>query len=128
MKEALPEGCALSEQRLDETVAAAGNTAVLVDTTQAALDPATHGAVEMASHLGLDLDATGLTDWDIYEAALTPSRFLMRTVWHDQAADEAFETTAAFPGGTRLRRIQTIRFYGMYDRREAPQYYLDHPT
>jgi heme-degrading monooxygenase HmoA len=122
----LPEGCALSEQRLDETVAGAGNTAVLVDTTQAALAPSTHGAVEMASHLGLDLDATGLTDWDIYEAALTPGRFLMRTVWHDQAAAEAFETTAAFPGSTRLRRIRIIRFYSMYDRREAPQYYPDH--
>jgi hypothetical protein len=50
----------------------------------------------------------------------------MRTVWHDQAAAEAFETTAAFPGGTRLRRIRIIRF--LYDRREAPQYYPDHLT
>jgi hypothetical protein len=53
---------------------------VLVDTTQAALVPTTHDAVEMASHLGLDLDAAGVTSWDIYEAALTPGHFLMRTV------------------------------------------------
>lgn len=124
----LPEGCMLSEQRLDETVAGAGNTAVLVDTTQAALVPTTHDAVEMASRLGLDLDAAGLTSWDIYEAVLTPGRFLMRTVWHDQAAAEAFETTAAFPDDTRLRQIRIIRYYSMYDRREAPQYYLDYPT
>lgn len=122
-----PEGCALSEQRLDETVAGAGNTAVLVDVTQAVLVPTTDDVVKMASHLGLDLDAAGLTDWDIFEAALTPGHFLMRTVWHDQAAAEAFETTAAFPVGTRLRRIRIIRFYSMYDRREAPQYFPDHP-
>ncbi|MHA6622358.1 antibiotic biosynthesis monooxygenase family protein [Pseudonocardia sp. DLS-67] len=123
----LPEGCMLSEQRLDETVAGAGNTAVLVDTTRDALVPTTHDAVEIASRLGLDLDAAGLTDWDIYEATLTPGHVLMRTVWHDRAAAEAFETAAAFPGGARLRRIRIIRFYSMYDRREAPQYYPDYP-
>jgi heme-degrading monooxygenase HmoA len=124
----LPEGHMLSEQRLDETVAGAGNTAVLVDTTPATLVPTTHDAVEMAAHLGLDLNTDGLTSWDVYEAVLTPGHFLMRTVWRDEAAAEAFETTAAFPGGTRLRRIRIIRFYSMYDRREAPQYYPDYPT
>ncbi|GAA5141936.1 hypothetical protein GCM10023320_81660 [Pseudonocardia adelaidensis] len=124
----LPDGCMLSEQRLDETVAGAGNTAVLVDTSQATPVPTAHDPVEMASHLGLDLNADGLTSWDIYEAAMRPGHFLMRTVWHDQAAAEAFETTATFPDGTRLRRIRIIRFYSMYDRREAPQYYPDHPT
>jgi heme-degrading monooxygenase HmoA len=123
----LPEGHMLSEQRLDETVAGAGNTAVLVDTTRAT-PVAPHDAVEMAAHLGLDLDAAGLTSWDIYDAVQRPGHVLMRTVWHDEAAAEAFETTAAFPAGTRLRRIRIIRFYSMYDRREAPQYYPDHPT
>ena len=124
----LPEGCMLCEQRLDETVAGAGNTALLVDTTQAALVPTTHDAVEKASHFGLGLDAAGLTSWDIYEAVLAPGHFLMRTVWHDQAAAEAFETTGAFPDDTRVRQIRIIRFYSMYDRPEAPQYYPDHPT
>jgi hypothetical protein len=82
----------------------------------------------MASHLGLDLDAAGLTSWDIYEAALAPGHFLMRPVWHDQAAAEAFETTAAFPDDARLRQIRIIRYYSMYDRSEAPQYYPDYPT
>jgi quinol monooxygenase YgiN len=123
----LPEGCALSEQRLDETGADAGNTAVLVDTTQATPVPTTHEAVEMASHLDLDLDAAGLTDWDIHEAAPTPDHFLTRTAGHDQAA-EAFETTAAFPDGTRLRRIRITRFHSTYDRRAAPQHHPDYPT
>jgi hypothetical protein len=106
----LPEGCMLSEQRLDETVPGAGNTAVLVDTTQAALVPTTRDAVEMASHLGLDLDAAGLTSWDIYVAMLTPGHVLMRTVWHDQAAAAASETSAEFPDDTRLRQIRIIRY------------------
>ncbi|GAA0933380.1 antibiotic biosynthesis monooxygenase family protein [Pseudonocardia zijingensis] len=124
----LPEGCMLSEQRLDETVAGAGNTAVLVETSEATPVPTTLEALEIASFLGLDLDAHDLTSWDVYEAVTRPGRFLMRTVWRDQAAAESFETTATFPGGTRVRRIRIIRFYSMYDRREAPQYYPDYPT
>jgi hypothetical protein len=54
--------------------------------------------------------------------------YLMRTVRHDQAAAEAIETTAAFPDDTGLRQIRIIRYYGMYNRREAPQYYPDYPT
>lgn len=121
-----PEG-ELREQRLDETVAGAGNTAVLVDMRRDTPGPATHDAVEMASHLGLDLDAPGLTSWDVYETAPTPGHVLMRTVWHDHSAAEAFEAATTFPSGARLRRIRIIRFYSMYDRREAPQYYPDLP-
>jgi heme-degrading monooxygenase HmoA len=119
----LPGGCMLSEQRLDGTIAGEGDTAVLVDTAPADLVPATPDAAEMASRLGLDVDADDLTSWDIYEATLTPGHFLMRTVWHNQDAAETFERMAAFPDNTRVRQIRIIRFYSMYDRREAPQYY-----
>jgi hypothetical protein len=29
------------------------------------------------------------------------------------------------PDGARLRRVRVVRDYGMFDRREAPQYYPD---
>jgi hypothetical protein len=43
--------------------------------------------------------------------------------WRDQAAAEAFERATALGEGVRLRRIRVVRDYGMFDRREAPQYY-----
>ena len=39
------------------------------------------------------------------------------------AASEAFEGAVALQKCTRLRRIHVVLGYGMFDRREAPQYY-----
>ena len=46
-------------------------------------------------------------------------------VWRDLPAAEAFEKTAALDENKRRRRVRVIRDYGMFDRREAPQYYPD---
>ena len=46
---------------------------------------------------------------------------LMRRLYGITA--EAFEQKFALQDGERLRRIRVIRDYGMFDRREAPQYY-----
>ena len=40
-----------------------------------------------------------------------------------QAAAEAFERSVSLQDGARFRRIHVVRDYGMFDRREAPQYY-----
>ncbi len=40
---------------------------------------------------------------------------------------EAFERAGSLPGGARLRHVRVVRDYGMFDRREAPQYYPDAP-
>ena len=42
--------------------------------------------------------------------------------WRDQAAAEGFEGAISLQDGARLRRIRVVRDYGMFDRREAPQY------
>lgn len=43
--------------------------------------------------------------------------------WRDYAAAEAFEGALALPDGVRRRGVRVVRDYGMFDRREAPQYY-----
>jgi hypothetical protein len=35
----------------------------------------------------------------------------------------AFERTFSLQVGARFRRVRVVRDYGMFDRREAPQYY-----
>jgi hypothetical protein len=68
-------------------------------------------------------DAPGLVGWDIFDAVLTPGDVILLMSWRDHAAAEAFEAAAGLPDGARLRRIRIVRDYGMFDRREAPQYY-----
>jgi hypothetical protein len=45
--------------------------------------------------------------------------------WRDHSTAEAFEAKVSLQDGARLRRIRVVRDYGMFDRREAPQYYPD---
>jgi hypothetical protein len=48
---------------------------------------------------------------------------IVLAAWRTTADAEAFEDRVALPEGARLRRVRVVRDYGMFDRREAPQYY-----
>jgi hypothetical protein len=45
--------------------------------------------------------------------------------WRDKGSAEAFTRNAPLPPGARLRQVRVVRDYGMFDRREAPQFYPD---
>jgi len=124
----VPAGYALQEQRLDETVAGAGTTVSLITAKRPAHLTESAGAKECATFLGLDPDAKGtrgLLAWDVFDAVLTPGDLILLISWRDRASAEIFEKAVALKDGTRLRRVRIIRDYGMFDRREAPQYYPD---
>jgi heme-degrading monooxygenase HmoA len=121
----LPEGYALDEQRLDETEVGEGTTVTLIDGKRPPDWVEGAGADAVASWLGLAPDAPGLVAWDVFDAVLTPGDVIVLMSWRDQHAAEAFEGTVSLQGGTRLRRVRVVRDYGMFDRREAPQYYPD---
>jgi len=78
---------------------------------------------EVARWLGLDRMAPGFVAGDLFEAVLSPGEIILLVSWRDHAAAEAFELKHRLPDGARLRRVRVVRDYGMYDRREAPQYY-----
>jgi heme-degrading monooxygenase HmoA len=119
----VPSGQIIAEQRLDETEIGEGTTVTFID----AKWPATLGkeaaASEIAGRLGLDPGATGIVGWDVYDAVLTPGDLILMMVWKTAANAGAFGKSAALPEGGRLRQVRVIRDYGMFDRREAPQYY-----
>jgi hypothetical protein len=119
----LPDGQALHEQRLDETETGEGTTVTLIDAKRPPEWVREAGADDVAQWLGLAPAAPGLVAWDVFDAVLTPGDIILLISWRDEASAEAFERKAALPEGTRLRRIRVVRDYGMFDRREAPQYY-----
>src|SRR6266478_2031227 len=120
----LPEGYALQEQRLDETETGEGTTVTLIDAKQPS-GQVNANPDEVAEWLGLAPDASGLVAWDVFDAVLTPGNIILLLSWRDQSAAEAFEGRVSLQDGARLRRVRVVRDYGMFDRREAPQYYPD---
>ena len=119
----LPSGCELREQRLDETEAGRGTAVTFVD---AALDPEDlEGSApeRLARQLGLPERTGGLLDWDVFEALLTPGQLILMLVWLDPRAQDGVRSSIGSTREMRVRDIRVIRDYGMFDRREAPQYY-----
>jgi len=121
----LPEGYALQEQRLDETQIGEGTTVSLIDAQRPAEWVERTSPSELAEWLGLTANAPGLVAWDVFDAVLAPGDIILLVSWRDHAGAEAFEGSISLQDGARLRRIRVVRDYGMFDRREAPQYYPD---
>ena len=121
----LPEGYTLQEQRLDETEIGEGTTVSLIDAKQLPEWVKQTSPENVAKWLGLAPDAAGLVAWDVFNAVLTPGDIILLISWRNHAAAETFELNANLPDNARLRRVRVVRDYGMFDRREAPQYYPD---
>jgi heme-degrading monooxygenase HmoA len=119
----VPEGCELKEQRLDMTETGSGKFITLVNGHHSldwvkSMDPA-----EVARWLGLKETASGLVEWDVFQAILTPGDVILLISWQNPEAGEAFGSEIAIKNVERLRSVRVVRDYGMFDRREAPQYY-----
>ena len=119
----LPVGEMLQEQRLDETETGEGTTLTLLDATRPPEWLKNTAAEQVAHGLGFSSTAPGLVAWDVYEAVLTPGDVILSVLWRDRAAAAAFSDAVLLPDDTRLRSVRVVRDYGMFDRREAPQYY-----
>jgi heme-degrading monooxygenase HmoA len=118
-----PAGYALTEQRFDETEAGEGTTVTLVDARGPEQPTESLSAVDCFTHLGHDPHAEGLVHSDVFDAILTPGDVIMLLTWRAREHAETYEKTLTLPRGGRLRRVRIVRDYGMFDRREAPQYY-----
>jgi heme-degrading monooxygenase HmoA len=121
----VPEGQVLREQRLDETETGEGTTVTLIDAKRPTDWVKQTAPENIAGWLGLEPQASGLVTWDVFDAVLTPGDIIVMITWRDRAAAEHFERSLTLNEGARLRRIGVVRDYGMFDRREAPQYYPD---
>lgn len=122
----VPAGHALTEQRLDETEVGLGTTVSVIDASRPRDEAERLSPDGLARWLvGSGPEAEGLVAFDVFEAILTPGDFVLLLSWRDREAAEAFESTVVLPGMGRLRRVRVVRDYGMFDRREAPQYYPD---
>ncbi|NPC59152.1 antibiotic biosynthesis monooxygenase family protein [Caenimonas soli] len=123
----VPAGHRLREQRLDETVVGEGTTIVLLDGKRTSEWVAENGADGVAQWLGIDPELPGLVSWDAFDAVLTPGDVIALSTWRHQHSAQAFADDVILAEGVRRRIVRVVRDYGMYDRREAPQYYPEVP-
>lgn len=119
----IPPGQALREDRLDETEAGAAKAVSIVEIRRPDGLVEDAPAEEIARRLGWRAELEHLLDWDVFDAILTPGDLLLLLSWRTSEAARAAERVMA--ADARQRRMRIIRDYGMFDRREAPQYYPD---
>jgi heme-degrading monooxygenase HmoA len=117
----VPEGHALRAQRLDETEVGAAKAVTISELS--GKDGKRAGA-DLAGDLGLPKTGSqGVVDHEPFESIYNPGKLLLLVSWKDAAAAAGWKPKAIAGGEARHRRVRIIRDYGMFERREAPQYY-----
>jgi heme-degrading monooxygenase HmoA len=119
-----PQGHAIVQQRFDATET---GDAKVVTISEIVTEPGTPGAVPdaLASRLALAPGTPGLIDGEAFESVYTPGKHLLLAGWRDADAAEAWSPAQGDAARLRHRHVRIIRDYGMFDRREAPQFYPD---
>ena len=113
---------AAKQQRFDETEIGEAKAMSLTE-----VEPNQTGGVPaeaLPAQLGLDRGAGGVIGQETFESITTPGKLLLLVSWRDARAAEGFSPRP--PAGMkslRHRNVRVIRDYGMFERREAPQYY-----
>jgi heme-degrading monooxygenase HmoA len=113
-----PNGLAIEQKRLDETEIGAAKSVTITEVTPS------DGARDLAAALGLDPSAGGLVDHELFESIYKAGKLLLLASWRDAGAAGAWKPAPiAAARSPRHRQVRVVRDYGMFDRREAPQFY-----
>jgi heme-degrading monooxygenase HmoA len=116
-----PAGLAVVEQRFDATEA--GRSKFVTLTELMMQEPAADADL-LGVRLRLSAEMDGLIEQGAFESIYHPGRLLLVAAWRDVDRARSWSPTAPL-GATPMRHrcVRVIRDYGMFDRREAPQFY-----
>jgi heme-degrading monooxygenase HmoA len=119
-----PKGLSVEQKRFDETEIGAAKVVTITELTPAEGSSLGAGSSLLPAYLGLDQTTEALVDHEVYESIYNPGKLLVLASW--RSADAAQRWTPSRPdqvASLRHRRVRVIRDYGMFERREAPQFY-----
>ena len=114
-----PDNAPVHEQRFDETEIGAKFATVTEITPESE-------ACEVVAALGLDTSQEGLVDHELFASIYNPGKLALLLLWKDQRSSGGWSPVK--PAGARMLRhrgVRIVRDYGMFDRREAPQFFSD---
>jgi len=121
---AAPSGAASDQQRFDETEVGAAKVVTVTDVVTNADGGPDVQADRLADELGLA--GEGLIDREVFASIYTPGKLAVLAAWRDADAARAWNLRKpAWAATLRHRHVRIIRDYGMFERREAPQFYPD---
>jgi heme-degrading monooxygenase HmoA len=112
-----PDKAPVHEQRFDETEVGPKFATVTELTPE-------YEACNMTVALGLDKSRQDLVDYDLFESIYNPGKLALLTLWTDRGSSGGWLPVK--PAGARMvrhRGVRIVRDYGMFDRREAPQFF-----
>ena len=66
---------------------------------------------------------SGIVAHDVFESVTVENKMLLLASWQDAASAGRWTPLAPATGILRHRRVRIVRDYGMFDRREAPQFH-----
>jgi heme-degrading monooxygenase HmoA len=112
-----PAGTAIVEQRLDETEISAAKFATLTEVGSGVT------ASALPDWLSLDRLQADLVDYDVFASIYNKGKLALLASWRNRLAADNFGPPQR--AGVRHRVVHVVRDYGMFDRRESPQYYPD---
>ena len=119
-----PSGMTLAAQRLDETETGVAKSLAITEVPPLAGSPPRTDPALFTRALGLAASMDGLAGHDVFESIHNPGKMLLLSAWKTAAAAAAWRPAASGGMGTpRHRSMRVIRDYGLFDRREAPQYH-----
>ena len=112
-----PAGAAIVEQRLDETEIGRAKFVTLTE-----VQPASGvTAAALPEWLSVDRLRANLIEYDVFASIYNTGKHALLASWRDRLSAERFSPPAS--AGLRHRVVRVVRDYGMFDRRESPQYY-----
>jgi heme-degrading monooxygenase HmoA len=119
-----PQGLAVKEQRFDETEIGNAKLCTITEVSPPGRSKAGPPPDTLLAHLQLDPRPDGLIDHELYESIYAPGKLLILGSWRDKSTAAAWKPAPYEEvGEIRHRQVRVIRDYGMFDRREAPQFY-----
>lgn len=116
-----PPGVPVREQRFDATEVGRSKHCTILEMTPTAGRALPPGEDAVLETIGLDRAAPGLHAAEVWDSIHAPGKVLVLGSWAE-ARDAAAFRPPEVPGA-RGRAVRVIRDYGLFDRRETPQYF-----
>lgn len=117
-----PTGLPIVEQRLDETEVGEAKFMTLTE-VQPSREAQAASPATLPDRLLLDRTASDLVDYDLFASIYNKGKSALLASWRHRRSAERFEPQLFAGVSIRHRVVRVVRDYGMFDRRESPQYY-----
>lgn len=118
-----PKGLQVESARSDATEIAAAKFCTITEVTPLRDTPS--AAVSERLHQP-EADVSGLLGCELFESITSPGKLLILASWRDSSSATRWRPKQSADGiDIRHRQVRVIRDYGMFDRREAPQFHTD---